>query len=124
MRNVLYRFLDTDDDGDPIDWGIVSADDIETATETLAAHLYGLGSTENGGTFPAVVRVYPLDDKGGQHAQTFGGLWPTTGYEELTLQEPEKCLSCEKPFGGGVVRKAFVIGVGHECRACYEGDDA
>ena len=50
----LYRCLDTDDDGDPLDFGVVAATDSDAARVAVTAHLteLGIGDTE--------VRLYPI----------------------------------------------------------------
>jgi hypothetical protein len=58
VKGFLYRVMENDDEGDPLDFGPVFAATRERAIELVRAHLIELGSFgwEEGGTL--VVRIY------------------------------------------------------------------
>lgn len=59
MSLYLYRVLECDDEGDPLDFGILRAQDPEAALSMVAERLESLGLE---GTW--AVRLYPTADKG------------------------------------------------------------
>jgi hypothetical protein len=56
-----YRVLEMDDDGDPLDHGVVRADHVREACALVAAHLRLLVELEADDE-PLTVRFYPLRD--------------------------------------------------------------
>ena len=79
MKYWLYRVNGNDDEGDPLDFGVVEADDYEEAQELVAKHLGDLGIGEYDGLAP--VYFYSVINT--------SGVWQTQGREEVTLEIPE-----------------------------------
>lgn len=80
LHQYLYRVLGTDDDGDPLDFGIVQAESSYSAARIVSQHLATLG-WEPGGAHGA--RIYWLEPSGS--AQVLGS---PSGYEHYTLVVP------------------------------------
>lgn len=59
MQIYGYRVLENDDEGDPIDHGVVSATDAGHAEDIVRTHLTLLGNEDT----TLVVRFYPLKSR-------------------------------------------------------------
>lgn len=59
MKLFLYRTLTDDDEGDPIDHGVVRAMNIDQAASLIIDHIKKLATTID----PQTVRIYPLHDR-------------------------------------------------------------
>jgi len=60
-RLYLYRVLNTDDDGDPLDHGVVRAADLDAAAHWVEDHMREIFGKDWGGIS---VRFYALRDDG------------------------------------------------------------
>lgn len=70
MKQFLYRTIDTDDEGDPLDFGVVRAYERDQAADEIAKHLDTVGLSVQ------IVRIYQLDDR--QAFGVLGSLPPVT----------------------------------------------
>lgn len=80
LRQYLYRVLGTDDDGDPLDFGVVQAESSYGAARIVSQHLAALG-WDPGVTHGA--RIYRIDPS--DSAQVLDS---PSGYEHYTLVVP------------------------------------
>lgn len=75
-----YRVLETDDDGDPMDHGVVRADDFDEACALVEAHLTDLQLSDEWTCSGVEVRFYQLRDR-----STPGVLKSTDDYQQVVL---------------------------------------
>lgn len=59
MKLFLYRTLDSDEDGDPVDHGVLRAMTIDQARQLVLEHIGNLDNRDSVDT----VRIYPLRDR-------------------------------------------------------------
>jgi len=75
----MYRVLENDDEGDPLDHGVVRAKDITAAIELATARIHGvLGDGWTGASLP--LRLYTLDD------QAEDGVLASTSFTDVYMK--------------------------------------
>lgn len=73
MKQWFYRVLENDDEGDPLDFGAVSADNFQEAKQLVTAHLVTIL-----GEFSNRVRFYDITST--------VGVFETENYKDVRLK--------------------------------------